>query len=72
MTLIEFWNMFYSLGSDIEYLVIIKNGKRVSQQSIGDTRFIKPEYKKAKVKKFTFSKRTHALYVILEDEEETK
>ena len=61
--------MFYSLGSDIEYLVIVKNGKRVSQQSIGDTRFTKPEYKKAKVKKFTFPKRTHALYVILENEE---
>lgn len=70
MKLIEFWNMFYSFGSDITDLVIWRNGKCLGEHSIGDTRYIRPEYMEAKVVKFSFPKRTHRLYVILEGDEE--
>lgn len=69
MILIEFLNMFYSLGTDIDRIVLLQNGKCLGYQAVGDTRYIRPEHREAKVKKFTFPKRTHALYVILEDKE---
>lgn len=69
MKLIDFLKMFYSLGTDITKLVLWQNGKCLGEQSIGDTRFIRPEYKNAKVQYFSFPKRTHALYVGLEKEE---
>ena len=69
MILIEFLNMFYSLGTDIDRIVLWQNGKYLGYQAVGDTRYIRPEHREAKVKKFTFPKRTHALYVILEDKE---
>lgn len=70
MKLIDFLKMFYSLGTDIEKLVLWQNGKCLGEQSIGDTRFIRPERKNTKVKLFTVPKRSHALVVILEDKEE--
>ena len=69
MILIEFLNMFYSLGTDIDRIVLWQNGKCLGYQAVGDTRYIRPEHREAKVKKFTFPKRTYALYVILEDKE---
>ena len=69
MNLIEFLNMFYSLGTDINKIVLWQNGKCLGDNAIGDTRYIRPEYREVKVKKFSFPKRTHALYVILEDKE---
>ena len=69
MILIEFLNMFYSLGTGIDRIVLWQNGKCLGYQAVGDTRYIRPEHREAKVKKFTFPKRTHALYVILEDKE---
>lgn len=72
MKLSDFLNMFYSLGTNITKLVLWKNGKCIGDKDIGDTRFIKPEYMNAKVKKFTIPKGSHALVVILDDEEELK
>lgn len=69
MILIEFLNMFYSLGTDIDRIVLWQNGKCLGYKSVGDTRYIRPEHREVKVKKFTFPKRTHALYVILDDKE---
>lgn len=70
MKLIDFLRMFYSLGTDITRLVLWQNGKCLGEKSIGDVRYIRPEYRNADVKYFSFPKRTHALYVILEKEEE--
>ena len=69
MILIEFLDMFYQLGSDIDKIVLWQNGKCLGVQAIGDIRYIRPEYRKAKVKKFTFPKKSHALYVILENKD---
>lgn len=69
MNLIEFLNMFYSLGTDINRVVLWQNGKCLGEEAVGDTRYIRPEYREAKVEKFTFPKRTHALYVIFENKE---
>lgn len=69
MNVIEFLNMFYSLGTDIDRVVLWQNGKSVATKAVGDTRYIRPEYREAKVKKFSFPKRRHALYVILENKE---
>ena len=68
MKLIDFLYMFYSFGTDITHLALWQNDKCIASKDIGDTRFIKPEYLNAKVKKFTIPKRTHTLLVILEDE----
>ena len=70
MKLIDFLKMFYLLGTDVTRLVLWKNGKCLGENSIGDTRFIKPEHRNAKVKGFTVPKRSHALFIILEEEEE--
>ncbi len=70
MSLIEFLNMFYSLGTDIDRIVLWQNGKCLGSKAIGDTRYIRLDYMEAKVKKFSFPKRTHALYVILENKED--
>lgn len=69
MNLIEFLNMFYSLGTDINKIVLWQNGKCLGDNAVGDTRYIRPEYRGVKVKKFSFPKRTHALYVVLENKE---
>lgn len=69
MNLTEFLNMFYSLGTDINKVVLWQNGKCLGEEAVGDTRYIRPEYREAKVEKFTFPKRTHALYVFLENKE---
>lgn len=69
MILIEFLDMFYQLGSDIDKIVLWQNGKCLGVQAMGDIRYIRPEYRKAKVKKFTFPKKSHALYVILENKD---
>jgi hypothetical protein len=64
--------MFYQLGTGIDKIVFWQNGKCLGVKAVGDTRYIRQEYREAKVKKFTFPKRTHALYVILENKEEAK
>lgn len=69
MNLIEFLNMFYSLGTDIDRIVLWQNEKPVGTKAVGDIRYIRPEHREAKVKKFSFPKRTHALYVVLENKE---
>lgn len=69
MILIEFLNMFYSLGTDIDRIVLWQNGKCLGSKAVDDTRYIRSEHREAKVEKFTFPKRTHALYVILENKE---
>lgn len=69
MNLIKFLNMFYSLGTDINKIVLWQNGKCLGDNAVGDTRYIRPEYREMKVKKFSFPKRTHALYVVLENKE---
>lgn len=69
MTLKEFNSIFISFRTNIDELVIWQGGKCVASKSIGDTRYIKPEYLNAKVKHFTFPKRTRALFVFLQDEE---
>lgn len=69
MNLIEFLNMFYEFGTDIDRIVLWQNGKCLGNKAVGDTRYIRPEHRKAKVEKFIFPKRTHALYVILENNE---
>lgn len=69
MILIEFLNMFYQLGSDIDKIVLWQNGKCLGTKAVGDTKYIRPEYREAKVKKFTFPKKSHALYVILENKD---
>ena len=69
MNLIEFLNMFYELGTGIDRIVLWQNGKCLCEKAVGDTRYIRQEYRGAKVKKFTFPNRTHALYVILENKE---
>ena len=69
MILIEFLDMFYQLGTDINKLVLWQNGKCLGDKDIGDIRYICPEYREAKVKKFTFPKKSHALYVILENKD---
>lgn len=66
MNLIEFLNMFYQLGTDISRVVVLRNGRCICEKAVGDTRYIRQEYREAKVKNFTFPKGTHALYVILE------
>ena len=71
MKLIDFLNMFYSLGTDLTKLKLWRNGKFLADKDIGDIRFIKPEYMNAKVKSFAVPKRSHALVVILENEEAT-
>lgn len=71
MKLVDFIKMFYSLGTDIERLVLWQNGKCLGDNDIGDTRYIKPEYMNAKVKNFTVPKRRHTLLVVLEDKEAT-
>ena len=70
MNLIEFLNMFYQLGTDIDRIVLWQNGKCLGGKAVGDTRYIRQEYREAKVKNFTFPRGTHALYVILENKEE--
>ena len=70
MKLVDFLDMFYSFDTDVTKLVLWKNKKCIGDKEIGDTRFIKPEYMNANVKKFAIPKRKHALIVILEDEEE--
>lgn len=70
MSLIEFLNMFYSLGTDIDRIVLWQNGKCLGSKAIGDTRYIRLDYMEEKVKKFSFPKRTHALYVIFENKED--
>lgn len=72
MNLIEFLNMFYQLGTGIDRIVLWQNGKCLGEKAVGDTRYIRPEYRETEVKKFSFPKRTHALYVILENKEEAK
>lgn len=72
MSLIEFLNMFYSLGTNIERIVLWQNGKYLGSKAVGDTRYIRLDYMEAKVKKFSFPKRTHAMYVILENRAEVK
>lgn len=67
MTLIKFLDMFYQLGSDIDKIVLWQNGKCLGTKTVGDTKYIRQEYMKAKVKKFTFPKKSNALYVILEE-----
>ena len=67
MILTEFLNIFYQFNTDINKIVLWQNGKRICNQSINDTRYICQEYKEMEVKKFTFPKKTHALYVILEN-----
>lgn len=69
MILIEFLDMFYQLGSDIDKIVLWQNGKCLGTKAVGDTKYIRPEYREAKVKKFTFPKKSHALYVILENKD---
>lgn len=69
MILIDFLNMFYPLGTDIDRIVLWQNGKCLGSKTVGDTRYIRLEHREAKVEKFTFPKRTHALYVILENKE---
>lgn len=69
MSLIEFLNMFYEFGTDIDRIVLWQNEKCLGSKAVGDTRYIRPEHREAKVEKFTFPKRTHALYVILENKE---
>lgn len=69
MNLIEFLNMFYSLGTDIDRIVLWQNGKCLGNNVVGDTRYIRPEHREVKVEKFSFPKRTHALYVVLENKE---
>lgn len=68
MKLRDFLKMFYSLGTDIEKLVLWQNGKCLGDNSIGDTRFIRPKHMNAKVKLFTVPKRRHSLVVILEND----
>lgn len=72
MNLIEFLNMFYQLGTGIDRIVLWQNGKCLGDKAVSDTRYVRQEYREANVKKFTFPKRTHALYVILENKEEAK
>lgn len=72
MNLIEFLNMFYQLGTGIDRIVLWQNGKCLGEKAVGDIRYIRPEYRETEVKKFYFPKRTHALYVILENKEEAK
>lgn len=67
MSLIEFLNMFKELGSDVDRVVLWQNGKCCGSKAVGDTRYIRQEYRKANVKMFTFPSKSHALYVILED-----
>nr|DAG87353.1 MAG TPA: hypothetical protein [Herelleviridae sp.] len=69
MILIEFLDMFYQLDSDIDKIVLWRNGKCLGTKAVGDTRYICQEYREAKVKKFTFPKKSHALYVILENKD---
>ena len=69
MILIEFLDMFYQLGTDIDKVVLWQNGKCLGINAVGDTRYIRPEYREAKVKKFAFPKKSHALYVILENKD---
>lgn len=69
MILIEFLDMFYQLGSDIDKIVLWQNEKCLGVQAVGDTRYIRQKYRGAKVKKFTFPKKSHALYVILENKD---
>lgn len=69
MNLIEFLNMFYSLGTDIDRIVLWQNGKCLGDHDIGDTRYIRPEHRETEVEKFSFPKRTHALYVVLKNKE---
>lgn len=72
MNLIEFLNMFYSLDTDINRIVVLRNGRCICEKAVGDTRCVRQEYREAKVKNFTLPKGTHALYVILENKEEAK
>ena len=72
MNLIEFLNMFYSLDTGIDRIVVLRNGRCLCEKAVGDTRYIRQEYREAKVKNFTFPKGAHALYVILENKEEAK
>ena len=69
MNLIEFLNMFYSLGTDIDRIVLWQNGKCLGDKAVGDTRYIRLEHREAKVERFTVPKRRHALYVFLENKE---
>jgi hypothetical protein len=61
-----------ALRQDIDRIVLWQNGKCLGEKAVGDTRYIRPEYRETEVKKFSFPKRTHALYVILENKEEAK
>lgn len=69
MSLTDFLKMFYSLGTDITRLVLWQNGKCLGEHSIGDTRYIRPEYRNTTVEMFSVPKRTHALIVVLADKE---
>jgi hypothetical protein len=60
--------MFYQLGTDINKIVLWQNGKCLSNKDVGDIRYIRQRYRNAKVKKFSFPKKSHALYVILEND----
>lgn len=55
MSLIDFLNMFYPLGTDIDRIVLWQNGKCLGSKAVGDTRYIRPEHREAKVEKFTLS-----------------
>lgn len=69
MILIEFLDMFYQLGSDIDKIVLWQNGKCLGTQAVGNTRYIRQEYRETKVKKFTFPKKSCTLHVILENKD---
>lgn len=69
MSLTDFLKMFYSLGTDITRLVLWRDGKCLGEHNVGDTRYIRPEYRNAKVQMFSVPKRTHALLVVLADKE---
>lgn len=49
MNLIEFLNMFYELGTDIDRIVLWQNGECLGDKAVGDTRYIRQEYKESKV-----------------------
>lgn len=70
VNLYDNWNGILVVNDD-NLNPIVKNEVEVAL-SYGDTRYVRQEYGEAKVKKFTFPKRTHALYVILENKEEAK
>lgn len=69
MSLIEFLDMFYQFNTNIDKIVLWQNGKCLGSKDASDTRHIRQEYRETKVKKFTFPKKSNALYVILENDD---